>query len=113
MSLDKASLLNRGKIESVTLADGAVVHLRSLSEKERTDLELAITEEHKTGGFGSNFRRRLLVKSLCDDKGQRLFEDHEEDTLGGMEAADAVTLFDAAWKLAAFTREEVKSLEKK
>lgn len=114
MALSKEAYLARGKrrVVHVQLIDGEGF-VCSLSESERTAIELTIGIENKAGSYASNFRRRLLVKAICDEQGNRLFKDEEEDAIGGMDAADALALFSAAWKLAAFTREEVDQLEKK
>lgn len=112
-ALDRVGLLGRGKrrVVEVKLPGGDSAYLRSWTERERTGLEVRINSD-KGSGLAMNFRRRVLVVSLCDAEGNRLFQDNEEDAIGEMDAADASLLFDRAWELAGFNGVEVSELEK-
>jgi hypothetical protein len=56
------------------------------------------------------FRIRFLLLALCDEDGERLFSDDEADVLGKKSSVVINRLFEAGWKLNAFTQEAVDAL---
>ena len=56
------------------------------------------------------FRIRFLLLALCDEAGERLFSDDEADVLGKKSSVVINRLFEAGWKLNAFTQEAVDDL---
>lgn len=111
--LDRVGLIGRGKrrVEKVWIASGVYACVRSWVEREHTAYEAKLRAD-KSAGMTPDFRRRILVISLCDDDGNRLFQDSEEELLGDLNAADAALLFDKAWSIAGFNAREVSELEK-
>ena len=59
-----------------------------------------------------NFRTKLLVKCLIDDKGNRLFNDKELEDLAGKSGAVLQRLYEIASRLNGMTAEEAEVLEK-
>ena len=79
--------------------------VKTLSGTERDAFEDAYAENKMKA-----FRCRFLVLTLCDDKGQRLFEDGDVAELGKKSSVVINRLFESAWKHNAFTNEAVESL---
>jgi hypothetical protein len=84
---------------------GGDVFVKTLTGTERDAFEDAYAENKMKA-----FRCRFLVLTLCDDKGQRLFEDADVAELGKKSSVVINRLFEAAWKHNAFTNEAVESL---
>ena len=84
---------------------GGDVFVKTLTGTERDAFEDAYAENKMKA-----FRCRFLVLTLCDDAGQRLFEDGDVGELGQKSSVVINRLFEAAWKHNAFTNEAVESL---
>jgi hypothetical protein len=84
---------------------GGDVFVKTLTGTERDAFEDAYAENKMKA-----FRCRFLVLTLCDDKGQRLFEDADVAELGKKSSVVINRIFEAAWKHNAFTNEAVESL---
>ncbi len=84
---------------------GGDVFVKTLSGTERDAFEDAYAENKMKA-----FRCRFLVLTLCDDKGQRLFEDGDVAELGKKSSVVINRLFESAWKHNAITNEAVESL---
>jgi hypothetical protein len=84
---------------------GGDVFVKTLTGTERDAFEDAYAENKMKA-----FRCRFLVLTLCDDKGQRLFEDGDVAELGKKSSVVINRLFESAWKHNAFTNEAVESL---
>jgi hypothetical protein len=109
VALSKKDILsiNDTKTESVTVPEwnDATVYVRTISGTEREAFEESYAEQKM-----KNFRMRFLVKTLCDESGERLFDDADVEELGKKSSAVINRLFDKAWALNAFTPEAVEKL---
>ncbi len=75
--------------------------VRNMTLKERSAFEAAaskIDEHGETSLDVSKVRVQLLLRTLCDESGQRLFADEEVAELEGLPADGAVKAFVAAQK---------------
>jgi hypothetical protein len=86
------------------------VYIKGMSGTDRDAFESETFSAGKVNG--SNVRARLLVKTLCDDKGKRLFEDADAEKLGAKNGAVLGRLFDAARKANGMSPGDVAELEK-
>ena len=59
-----------------------------------------------------NFRARLLVRTLADEKGERLFADSDLSALGGKSAKILDRLFTVSMRINGLSREDVEELTK-
>lgn len=90
--LGAGSAFKLGEIEIPEL--GGKVFLRVISSRERDQLESEISAGSKSGNL-SNIRAKLVVRSLCDDTGKRLFTDADVELVGDMPAPMIGMLFEA------------------
>ena len=108
MALSKAAILaakDTKLSEALPVPEwGGEVYIKTLSGTDRDAFEDAYAENKMKA-----FRCRFLVLTLCDDKGQRLFEDADVADLGKKSSVVINRLFEAAWKHNAFTNEAVES----
>jgi hypothetical protein len=84
---------------------GGEVYAKTLSGTERDAFEDAYSENKM-----KQFRCRFLVLTLCDDAGQRLFEDGDVAELGKKSSLVINRLFELAWDHNAFTTKAVEDL---
>jgi len=100
------------EIEAIEIPEwGGWVNIRSLSARERDLFEVSIGAVMGKQNL-SNMRARLVVLCLCDEDGNRIFEDNQADELGAKNALVINRLFDKARKLSGMSDEDVKELEK-
>lgn len=96
--LDKAKLLGAGsayKLGEIEIPElGGKVFLRVISSRERDQLESEISAGSKSGNL-SNIRAKLVVRSLSDEAGKRIFSDADVELVGDMPAPLVGILFDA------------------
>lgn len=81
------------------------VFLRVLTGTDRDRFEDSYADQKM-----KSFRIRFLLLALCDEAGERLFNDDEADVLGKKSSIVINRLFEAGWKLNAFTQEAVDAL---
>lgn len=81
------------------------VYLRVLTGTDRDRFEESYADQKMKA-----FRIRFLLMALCDESGERLFGDEEADVLGKKSSVVINRLFEAGWKLNAFTQEAVDAL---
>jgi hypothetical protein len=84
---------------------GGEVYAKTLSGTERDAFEDAYSENKM-----KQFRCRFLVLTLCDDAGQRLFDDGDVAELGKKSSLVINRLFELAWDHNAFTTKAVEDL---
>jgi hypothetical protein len=108
MALDRKSIL---AVDDVRKEKFAVpewkgdVFLRVLTGTDRDRFEESYADQKMKA-----FRIRFLLLALCDEDGERLFNDDEADVLGKKSSVVINRLFEAGWKLNAFTQEAVDGL---
>jgi len=94
------------KVQSLDIpAWGGTYYLRVISGKAREHFEESYSQEKM-----KNFRLRFLVLTLCDEAGKPILSDADMDALGERSSVEINRVFDAAWKLNAFTQEAVDAL---
>jgi hypothetical protein len=107
------ALARSTKIERVEI-DGldAPIFVRGLSARERDAFEAScMAGKGKARGLNmDNVRARLLVRSICDANGERVFADHEADALGAVPAAVIDRLFTIAQQLSGLSPTDVDDL---
>src|SRR4030042_110875 len=97
MTLSKMDILGASDraIQTVAVPEwGGDVSMRALSARERDAFELSVNDGKRKDM--ANLRARLLVRCLCDEQGNRIFEDSDADALGAKSARAAERLFDIA-----------------
>lgn len=116
-------LLDRDKIlsvddrvtETVDVPEwgGSVIVMR-LSSTERDSWENWCAElREKWGRFGvQNIRASLAVRSIVDEKGERLFGDGEVEILGRKSGAALDRIFAVAGRISRITDRDVDELKK-
>ena len=109
MALSKAAILkaNDTKLSAAIPVPewGGDVYVKTLSGTERDSFEEAYAESKM-----KQFRARFLVLTLCDESGERLFDDSDVEELGKKSSVVINRLFEASWGHNAFTNEAVESL---
>ncbi len=100
------------KVQVVDLAEvDEPVYVRVMSGTERDAWEIASFRDGKV--LPEHFRAKLVVRCLCDEKGERLFKDEETGLLSDSLPSPAVVkLFDAAHKLNRLSKEDTDELVK-
>ena len=108
MALDRKSILAADDVRKEKIAVpewGGDVFLRVLTGTDRDRFEESYSEQKMKA-----FRIRFLLLALCDEAGKRLFNDDEAGILGDKSSVVINRLFEAGWKLNAFTQEAVDAL---
>lgn len=108
MALDRKSILAADDVrrEKVHVPEWkGDVFLRVLTGTDRDRFEESYADQKMKA-----FRIRFLLMALCDEDGERLFGDDEADILGKKSSVVINRLFEAGWKLNAFTQEAVDAL---
>ena len=108
MALDSKSIIaaNDARLEKVHVPEwGGDVYLRVISGTDRDRFEEAYADQKMKA-----FRIRFLLLTICDEAGERLFKDEQSDALGKKSSVVINRLFEAAWKLNAFTQEAIDEL---
>lgn len=115
-AMDKTTILalaSRLRVEPVTI-EGVKdpVYIRTLTGRERDGFEQScFTQRGKDRVLSTeNIRAKLLVRSICDEKGVRLFSDNEADSLGGIPADILDVLFTRAQKMSGLAPSDVEEL---
>jgi hypothetical protein len=108
MALDRKSILAADdvRLEKIAVPEWkGDVYLRVISGTDRDKFEDSYADQKMRA-----FRIRFLLLTLCDESGERLFKDDEGDLLGKKSSVVINRLFEASWKLNAFTQEAVDAL---
>ena len=116
MANDKTSILglaSRLRIEAVTVEGiSDPIYLRTLTGRERDGFENACFSQRGKDRVLSteNIRAKLLCRSICDEKGVRLFSDMEADALGVIPADILDTLFTKSQKMSGLAPNDIEEL---
>lgn len=90
---------------------GKDLFVREMTGAERVAYEV---EQDSKGAAGlENFRARLIVRTLVDESGARVFEDKDADAVGALPDGQTRAAFDKAAEVNSLTRSEQKDIEKK
>ena len=91
---------------------GGDVYVRAMSGTERDKFESTIVEMRgKKQVFNSqDIRAKLCAVSICDEKGDRLFNDGDVKALGKKSAAALQRVFEVAQRLSGITEDAVDEL---
>lgn len=89
---------------------GGTVRVRTMTGKERDELEGAITKAQNKGALMKNFRATVCCLCICDDSGKRLFLEPEIRDLGERNGAALDRVFTEAITLNGIGDTEVKEL---
>lgn len=112
MALNKDQILGSTDVnlETVDVPEwGGSICVRTMTGIERDDFENRI---NRPGVGDENWRAKLLVKCICDEKGARLFSDEEATKLGAKNAPVIFRLFKIASKVNKLGKEDVEAYEK-
>jgi len=102
------------KIEKVEIPEwNSFVYVKSLTGKERDSFE----DSMYTGRSGEkvnlkNLRARLVVLTMCNENGKRIFSDEDADWVGDKNAAALNRIFVKAQELSGLRQEDVERLVK-
>jgi len=118
--LDRKKLLQREVLEVVKIEfeTGDFVYVRQMTGRERDNFEQSLIKENKKaeGGYEKvlgDFRAKLAVNVICDDKGDLLLEPGDYPTLSSsMSASHLEKIVNEAQKLNAISSEDKEKLIK-
>ena len=97
-------------IETVEVPEWkTTVYMRGMSASERDQWEMGLYEGKNKM---ENIRARLVVLTLCDELGLRIFKNEEADLLGKKNAKVINRLFEIAQRLSAIGQKDVEELSK-
>ena len=93
-------------------ADEAFIFVRNMTGTERDAFEKTIVRQNgkKQVVNMENFRAKLFVHSVCDEKGKLLFSDADVQKLGAKSAAPLQRVFDVAARLSGISKGDVDEL---
>jgi len=107
------------KVESVELDEKSAVHVRQMTGREREQFEKSLRHEIKKGNdikyehALDDFRAKLAVCTVCDEKGVLIFQAGDYKTLSqNISAAWLDKIATVASKLNAITEEDKEDLVK-
>ena len=91
---------------------GGTVRVRGLTGAERDAFEAEMVElRGKKARFNmQNFRAKLVVRSVVDRQGERLFSHQDAEPLGKKSAAALQRVFEVAQRLSGLTDTDVEEL---
>lgn len=116
--LSKEDILKRTDLETeeVEVPEwGGTVLVRALSGTERDAYEASCMSDRGKQGMVrnlANVRAKLVVRSLVDEDGKRLFTDGDAAALGETSAAVLDRLFEVAARLSRMNDEDIEELGK-
>ena len=115
LTKDQILKANDIKIEKLEVPEwGGTIFVRGLSGTERDKFEASIIEQRGKNQTINmkNIRAKLAVMSICDEKGNLLFEEADIFELAKKSAVALNRVFDKASDLSGLSNEDVKSLAK-
>ena len=86
--------------------------IRSMTGAERDAFESSLTNGDGKSRQLGNIRARLATLTLCDEAGQRIFDDKDAAALGKKSAAPLNRVFEASQRLNLLSNQDVEDLEK-
>jgi hypothetical protein len=99
-------------IEEVNIPEwGGSVRVRALTAGERDSFEMEM-KDGRDGDQRPNIRGTLAVRTLVDEDGKRLFQDHDAATLAALHSKPLDRIFTVAARLSGITPDDVEVLEK-
>lgn len=98
------------KVEMVQVPDYGDVYIRVMSGTERDHYEWQVWRGENASE--ANIRAKLLVKCICDEKGERLFRDEDVSKLGEVEAPVLVKLNIDALRINKMRTSDIEDLVK-
>jgi len=113
MALTKDQILKAKDVKFVDVDVpewGGVVFIKTLTGTERDAFEESIIRDGKANL--TNIRAKLCVRTIVNEKGERLFADNDIAVLGAKSAKALDRIFAAAQKLNGITAEDIEELEK-
>jgi len=115
--LDRASILKADDLKRQVVHVpqwGGDVTVRGLTGVERDAWEAWCIAKHEEwgGNVGPNIRASLLVRTIVDDKGERLFTDEDVMALGDKSGAVLAELHAVASRLSGITASDQEELAK-
>lgn len=104
-------------LEKVSVPEwGGDVFVRSISARERGQIEAAAAKYKETKGkddaFARTFTVRMAALAICDEKGTPLFGLDEINVLAEKNAAVVARIAEVAQRLSGFSKEDLEELEK-
>jgi hypothetical protein len=103
--LSGAASLTIERVELPALGDAVFVRELTLAERDRFE-QIVLTETNP------DYRAELLVRSLCDEAGKRLFPDADAKLLHDLGAARLQPAFATAMRLSALRTSDLEELTK-
>lgn len=103
------------QIEQVEVPEwGGYVFVRGMTGAERDSFEASVVDIRGSSQKINmlNVRAKLVSLTVCDENGERIFEDADVIELGKKSALALQRLFDIAQRLSGLSKEEVNALEK-
>ena len=100
---------------------GLTLHVRTLPGTERDEWEAAVYGEARPNMAQAEAaqlmarkraKAQLLVRSVCDEAGQRVFADSDVEALAGKSGAAIGRLFEVAQRVNGITAQDVEALAK-
>ena len=113
MNLSKQDILKQHKIqvESVQVPEWqGEVFVRQMTAKQRDDFESSMLGNNKNRY--KNIRGRLAAFCLCDENGQRLFDDKDAEQLGDLQASALDRLLPVIQRLNGMSNDDLEELKK-
>lgn len=110
MGLNREQLLAqaRPKIIEVPVPEwGGTIHLRDITAGQRDQYDGYQIDQQGQQKY-TDFRARLLILSICDQDGNRLFTDSEVSTISSLPAHVVDRLWDQAALLCGLKTEQVE-----
>ena len=116
--LGRSDLLQKEELDKVKveLSKGTFVYVRQMTGRERDLFERSLysfDKDNKITTRLADFRAKLAVVTVCDEKGKAIFLPEDYNTLSqNMSAARLEKIVDAAQKLNAITEADKEALVK-
>lgn len=119
--LDRKSILDArdAKLEKVEVPEwGGSVFVRVLSGTERDAFEASNVrisgkgKDRRIDPVLGNYRARLAVLAVCDEKGERIFSDEDAGAVGKKNAAALDRIVEAAHRINGMGEDSVEVAEK-